>query len=155
LPGDLLGQLLTGFRGASGQRHQGFHRRLHGDLSLADRLLNRRRKLTHQTQTSRDPARAFDEALGQLVLAPAEAVLELGEQPPLLESRRARAVGHLPLQDQRLGFLHLPHQRLDRVTAQPAKRRHPLVAVDDHVAPFGLAVGDHHDRLLLTVLFQA
>jgi hypothetical protein len=117
---DLLGQSLAGFRSASGQRHQGFHRRLHGDLSLADRLLNRRRKLAHQTQTSRYPARALDEALGQLFLAPAEAMLELDQQPPLLESRRARAIGHLPLQDQRLGFLHLPHQGLDRVTAQTA-----------------------------------
>jgi hypothetical protein len=77
LPHDLLGQSLAGFRGASGQRHQGFHRRLHGDLPLTDRVLNRARKLAHQTQASRHPARALDEALGQLFLAPAETVLEL------------------------------------------------------------------------------
>jgi hypothetical protein len=82
-------------------------------------------------------------------------VLELGEQPPLLERRGARAVGHLPLQDQRLGFLHLPHQRLDRVVPQPAQRRDPLMAVDDDIVPRALAVGDHHDGLLLAVLFQA
>jgi hypothetical protein len=155
LPHDLLGQLLAGLRCIAGQRHQGFHRRLHGNPPLADRLLDRRRKLTHQTQTSRHPAGALDEALGQLVLAPAEAVLKLGEQPPLLEGRGARAVGYLPLQDQRLGFLHLPHQRLHRVTAQPTQSRDSLMAVDDHVASGRLAVGDHHDRLLLAVLFQA
>lgn len=64
-------------------------------------------------------------------------------------------MGHLPLHDQRLSFIHLPHQSLDRVTAQPAKRRNPLMAVDDHVAPRLIALGHHHDRLLLAVLFQA
>ena len=64
-------------------------------------------------------------------------------------------MSHLPLQDQRFGFLHLPHQGLDRVTAQPAKRRNSLMTVNDHVTPRLMAVGHHHDRLLLAVLFQA
>ena len=38
---------------------------------------------------------------------------------------------------------------------QAAKRRDALMAVDDHIAARRLAVGDDHDRLSLTVLFQA
>jgi hypothetical protein len=154
VPHDLLGQPLTGLAVDAHQRHQDFHRGLGGDLPLADRLLNRRRKLPHQGQTPRHPAGALDEAPGQLLLAPPEAMLQLGEQPPLLEIRAARGVGHLPLQDQRLGLPHLPHHSLDRVVAQTAQRLQTLVPVDDHVAPRCLAVGNHHDGLLLAVLFQ-
>ncbi len=75
---DLLSQPLAGVAVDSGQRHQGFHRRLGRDLAAADRLLDRQRKLAHQTQESRHPAGALEEALSQLVLAPAEAMLELG-----------------------------------------------------------------------------
>jgi hypothetical protein len=82
-------------------------------------------------------------------------MLELGQQPPLLEGTQARTVGHLPPQDQRLGLFHLPHQSLHRVVAQAAKSRDALMAIYDHVAAWRLAIWDHHDRLLLAVLFQA
>lgn len=155
VPDDLLGQPPAGFQVDPGQRHQGFHRRLGWDLATADQVLDREGKLAHHAQKPRHPAGALEEALGQLVLTPAEAVLELGQQPPLLQSTRARAVGHLPPQDQRLGLLHLPYQGFHRVVSQAAKSRDALMAVDDHIAAWRLLLGDHHDRLLLAVLLQA
>lgn len=155
LPHDLLGQPLAGFAVVSGQRNQSFHRRLGGDPTAADRLLDRERKLVHQAQPPRHPAVTSEEPPRQLILAPAETAPQLGEQPPLLERRRARPMGHLPCQHQRFGRLHLPHQSLHRVVVtQLAESLDALVTVDDHIAPRHLAVGDHHDRLLLAVLFH-
>ncbi len=62
---------------------------------------------------------------------------------------------HLPLQDQRLGFRHIPHQGIHGVMAQAAKSRKALMAIDDHIAAWRLVLRNHHDRLLLAVLFQA
>jgi len=155
LSDNLIGEPMADGAVDPGQRNQRFHRRLSGDTAVADRLLDTQRKLVHQAQKPRHPARALEETLGQLVLTPAEAMLQLGQQPPLLEGTRARAVGHLPPQDQRLGLLHLPHHRLHRVAAQAAKGRDALMAINDHVATWRFALGDHHDRLLLAVLFQA
>jgi len=53
------------------------------------------------------------------------------------------------VQKQSLRFAHRPNHRFDRVTAQLLERRHPLVAVDDHVMIW-LFGGDHHDRGLLS-----
>jgi hypothetical protein len=52
------------------------------------------------------------------------------------------------VQKQSLRFAHRPDHGIDRVTAQLLERRHPLIAVDDHVM-IGLFGGDHHDRGLL------
>lgn len=155
MPGDLLSQPLASLAVDTGQRNQGSHRRLGRDLAAADRLLDRQRKLAHQAQKPAHPGDASAESSCQLILAPAKAVLKLRQQPPLLQRRAAWAMGHLPLQDQRLTRVHLPHQGLDRVVAQAAKRRDTLMAVDDHIAARRLAIGDHYDRLSLAVRFQA
>jgi hypothetical protein len=131
---NLFGQSLAGFTVEPGQRNQGLQRRLSRNLTSTDGLLNREGKLDHQAQTPRYPADTFEESPRELFLAPAELALELGEQPPLLERRGARAICHLPLQHQRLGRLHLPHQSLDRVAVQTAQSLNALVTVDDHVA---------------------
>ena len=52
------------------------------------------------------------------------------------------------VQKQSLRFAQRPNHGFDRVTAQLLQRRHPLIAVDDHVM-IGLIGGDHHDRRLL------
>ena len=77
VPHDLLGQLAAGLPVQARQRHQGFHRGLGGDLTAADRLLDRDRKLAHQPQAPRDPADASEKPPRQLLLAPAEAVSKL------------------------------------------------------------------------------
>lgn len=81
-------------------------------------------------------------------------MLELGEQPPLLQGTGGRRLAHLPPQDQRLGLVHLPDQGVDRVVSQSTKDLQAPVAVDDDVAIRLLRVGHDHDGLLLTVLFQ-
>ena len=155
LPRDLLGQPLAGFQIEASQRNQGFHRRLGGDLTLTDRLLNRQREIAHQAQASRHPADTSEEPPRQLFLAPAKTTPQLGEQPTLLKRRGAWSMGHLPLQHQRIARLHLPNQGLDRVVTQVAQGLDALVAVDDHIVILRLRLRHHHDRLLLAVLFQA
>ena len=87
---DGLGQALTGLGVAASQGHEHLHGGLGGDLALADRILKGQRKLTHQTQAPRDPAGAAHKASRQLLLAPAKAMLELAEKPPLLQSAGSR-----------------------------------------------------------------
>lgn len=81
-------------------------------------------------------------------------MLELGEQPPLLQSARRRRLAHLPLQDQRLGLRHLPDHGVDRVVPQPTQHLDAQMAVDDDVAVRLLGVRHHHDGLLLAVLIH-
>lgn len=63
-------------------------------------------------------------------------------------------MAHLPLQDQRVGLLHVPDQGIDRVAPEPAKGLDPQIAVDDDVAIRLIGVRHDHDGLLLTVLLQ-
>lgn len=119
LAGGVSGQLHAGFAVGPGQRYQGLDRRLSGDLALADQLLDGVGQLARQTQPARHPARAAVETSGQLLGAPGEAVLELGQEPALLQGRRHRRAGQVALQDQRLGLVELPDHGHDRVLAQP------------------------------------
>jgi hypothetical protein len=154
LPDDGLGQALTGLGVATGQGNEHFHGGLGGDLALTDLALKGKRELPYQSQAPRDPAGAAHKASRQLLLAPAKAMLELGEKPALLQSAGGRCMAHLPLQDQRFGLLHVPDQRVDRVAPEPAEGLDAQIAVDDHVAIRLIGVSHDHDGLLLTVLFQ-
>jgi len=87
---DGLGQALAGLGIAPSQGHEHLHGGLGGDLAPTDGILKGQRKLTHQSQAPRDPAGAAHEASRQLLLAPAKAMLELGEKPPLLQSAGRR-----------------------------------------------------------------
>lgn len=149
---DGLGQTLTGLGVAPSQRNEHLHSGLGGNLTATDRILKGERKLTHQSQAPRDPAGAAHKASRQLLLAPAKAMLELGEKPPLLQSAGGRCMVHLPLQDQRFGFLQLPDQGVDCVVSKTTQHLDAQMTVDDDVAIRLLGVGDHDDGLLLTVL---
>ncbi len=72
----------------------------------------------------------------------------------MLERRIARGVARAALQKQGLGFAQIPQRRLHRVVLQALERPKPLVAVDDHVAIWRLAVAHDDDRLLLAVGLQ-
>lgn len=87
---DGLGQALTGLGVAPSQGHEHLHGGLGGDLAPTDLILKGEGKLPHQSQAPRDPAGAAHKALGQLLLAPAKAMLELGEKPPLLQHAGGR-----------------------------------------------------------------
>ena len=154
MPHDGPRHLLTGTAVDPGQGNERFHRRLGGDLTRADRLLDRERQLAHQSQTPRHPTRAAHEAMGQFLLPPAETMLQLGEQPALLQGARGPRLTHLPMQQQSLWLGHLPHQGLDRVMPQATEHLDAPVAIDDHIAIRLLRLRHHHDRLLLTVLLD-
>ncbi len=81
-------------------------------------------------------------------------MLQLTQQPPLLQGTRRRCVAHLPLQDQRLTLAHLPDHGVDRVRAQSTQRFQAAMPIDDHIALRRVTIRDHHDRLLLTVLLD-
>ncbi len=115
------------------QRHQGFHRRLRGDLATPDPFLDRCRKILHQSQAPRNPGGAAVQTPGQLLLVPTGAARQLRQQPPLLERRIARAVVQAALQEQGFGFAQIPQRRLHRVLLQALECPKPFVAVDDHV----------------------
>ena len=136
------------------QRHQRLHRRVRGDLSSPDPLLDRCRELFHHGQAPRDPGWAAVESPGQLLLAPTGATRKLRQQPPLLQRRIAFSVTQAALQDQRLGFVQIPQRRLYRVLAQALERPKPFVASDDHVPIRCLAVTYDDDRLLLSAGLQ-
>jgi hypothetical protein len=52
------------------------------------------------------------------------------------------------------GFAHRPHHGFHRVPPQLLQRRHPLVAVDDHVAVDLAFHSDHDDGHLLAAVSQ-
>ncbi len=74
---DLLGQAHAGSMVLTGQGHQDSHRRLDGNLTTADRILDRQRQLAYQAQSTAHPGDGAAKALRQLLLAPAEAMLKL------------------------------------------------------------------------------
>ena len=133
-------------------RHQVLHRRVWRNPPLPDQLLHRLRQLPDQSQATRNPARAAVKLPGQLLLAVAEARVELTQQPSLLQRRLRLRRAQGACEQQRLGLAHLPHRRGDGVLAQPPQCPHPLVAVDhDELVRFARA-GRHHDRHLLPPL---
>lgn len=152
VPGDGPGQALTGLGIAASQGNEHLHRGLSGDLALADQILKSEGKLPHQSQAPRDPAGAAHKTSGQFFLAPAKAMLDLGEQPALLQGARGWGMVHLPLQDQGVGFLHLPDQGIDGVVSKTTQDLEAQMAVNDDVAILLVGVRDDDNRLLLTVL---
>lgn len=148
---DRLTQPLTRLGVDARDRHQRLHRRLRGDLTAADPLLDRSRQILHQSQVARHPAWAAVEASRQLFLAPTRAARQLGQQPSLLQRRVAGGVAQAALQDQRLGLAQIPQRRLDRVLLKSLQRPKSLVAVDDHIALRRLCIAHDDDRLLLSV----
>lgn len=87
---DGLAQALTGLGVAPSEGNEHLHGGLGGDLAPTDRILKGKGKLTYQPQAPRDPAGAAHKASGQLLLAPAKAMLELGQKPALLQSAGGR-----------------------------------------------------------------
>lgn len=142
------GHLLTVLGVGARHGHENLHGHMRGDLSFAHVLLNRLREDLHQRQPPRDPAHIAIEPPAQLVQAPAEPLLELGQQPPLFECGLLFRQAHRALEQKRFGLAHRPDHRLDRVPAQLLQRRDPLVAVD-HQVSVRLLGSHHHDRSLL------
>lgn len=142
------GHALTVLDLGARHRHENLHSHVRGDRSFAHLLLNRLGEDLHQRQPARDPAHVAIEPSAQLLQPPPEPLFELGQQPSLFERRLLFRQAQRALEQQRFGFAHRPHHRLDRVPAQSLERRDPLVAVD-HQVSVRLLGGHHHDRRLL------
>ena len=130
-------------------RHQKLHRHLRGNFALAHLLLNGFRQKLHQRPPPRYPARAAIEPARQLIQPVAEALLHLRQQPAHLQRALVFGQSQRAVQQHGRGLAHRPHHRFHRVPAQLLQRRHPFIAVDDHVAVRGAFGGHHHDGRLL------
>ena len=116
-------------------------------------LLHLARQLLHEAQPARHPARAPVKPRRQLLPPPAEAALQLREQPPLLERRLPPRHPQRAGQHQRLRLAHRPHHRPHGVLPQPLERACPRVAVDEHPA-IRRGAGHHNHRHLLAAFGQ-
>lgn len=103
------------------------------DLAFAHQLLHRFRQRLHQRQTAGHPRLAAVEAPGEIFQRATQTAFHLGQQPALFDRALRLAHPQRPLQRQRVGFAHLPHDRVDCVAAQLLERGDALVTVDDQI----------------------
>jgi hypothetical protein len=134
-------------------RHQELHSHVGGDLALAHLLLDGLRQKVDQGQTPRHPTEAAIKPARQFLPSITVALLQLRQQPALLQRRLVFGEAQGAVQHQGLSFAHWPDHRFHRVPTQLLERRQALVAVDDQVA-VRLAFGrhHHHDGRLLSHL---
>jgi hypothetical protein len=104
------------------------------DLAFTHQLLHRFRQRLHQRQAAGHPRLAAVEAPGELFQRATQTAFHLGQQPALFDRALRLAHPQRPLQRQRVGFAHLPHDGVDRVAAQLLDRGDALVTVDDQIA---------------------
>jgi hypothetical protein len=154
---DLLGQTLADLATLARQGDQAPKGCLHRKPTRANVLLHRLGQDTHQRKSLRHPRRAAVKAARKLNKPQAEAALELGQEPTLLQG--AGALGHLqrPGQHQGVCFREIPAHSTHYVAAQTAQSTKALVAVDHHEAlrtRGGTRHRHRHDRGLLTLLLQ-
>ena len=149
--GECVGHLLALAGVHARHRHKVSQGDLRGDFALLHLPLNGFRQGFHQCQPPRHPTRATVKAPGQLVNRIVQPLFHFRQQPALFERRFRFAHPHRTVQQQRLGFVHLPHHRIDRVPAQLPQRGDAFVPVDDQIA---LLLFDNNDRSLLANLSQ-
>ncbi len=134
------------------RRHQKLHCYLRCNLAFANLPLDRFRQRLHQRQPPRYPAHAAVEPARQLIEAIAEALLQLGQEPPHFQCGFVFRHAQGTVQHNGLGFAHRPHHRFHFVAAKLLKRRDALVAVDYNVTVWLPNNRDHHDGRLLAAL---
>lgn len=127
-------------------RRQIAHGERRSDLALAQQLLHRFRQRLHQRQAAGHPRPAAVETPGEFFDRATQTALHLGQQPALFQSTFRLAHPQRPVQHQRVGFTHRPHDGLDRVAAQLLERSDALVTVDDQIA--AICFDDDDGRLL-------
>ena len=142
-----LSHALAVVRIGARHRSQILHRDMSGDLAGAHALLHGFGKLFHQSQSARHPAHAAIETSRQIFQAVAETLLQLLQQPTLLQRRFLFGKAHRTIQHQSVGFRHVPDDGFHHVPTQLVQSRHALVAVDDQIS---LGYRDNHDRRLLS-----
>ncbi len=75
--------------------------------------------------------------------------MQLGKQPPLFECRFSFRRAQRSVQDERLGFVHIPNRGAHRVVPQALECPDSLVAVDDQKPVRFLRESNDHDGDLL------
>jgi hypothetical protein len=153
-----VSQALAGLAALACQRDQGPQRCLHRQPTRSNVLLDRLWQDTHQRKSLRHPRRAAVKAARKLDNPQAEAALELGQKPPLLQG--AGALGHLkrPGKHQGVCFREPPAHSAHHVAAETTQSTKALVAVDHHETLRIRRDTRHrhrHDRHLLPLLLQA
>lgn len=148
MPGKRIGHALAVIDIGAGHRSQILHRDMSGDLAAAHALLHGFGKLFHQSQSARHPAHAAIETSRQIFQAVAETLLQLLQQPTLLQRRFLFGKAHRTIQHQSLGFRHVPDDGFHRVPTQLLQGRHAFVAVDDQISVPTFRHDDHDRRLL-------
>lgn len=92
---------------------------LHGDIRRdragADLLLHGFGQLLYQSQPSRNPTHAAIEATRQIFQAVTETSLQLLKQPAFFQCGFLLGKTYRPIQDQGIGFAHVPDDDVDRV----------------------------------------
>jgi len=131
MPGNLLGEALTGVAITACHRDQMLHGRVRPDLSATNLLLNRLGQLAHQRQPARNPRHTPVEPSRKFLQAESRAAVQLSQQPSLFERRFSFCGPQRPVQYQRFGFVHVPNRGPHRVLTQASERPNPLVAIDD------------------------
>jgi hypothetical protein len=81
------GHPLAVFQVDTGRRHQTLHRYVRRDLTLADLLLDGLRQQLHQCQAPRHPTHTAVKPPCQLLQPITETLLQLCQQPALLQRR--------------------------------------------------------------------
>ncbi len=148
------GHPLAVLQADAGHRHQKLHGHVGGDSALAHMLLDGLRQKIDQRQPSRHPTEAAIKAARQLLPSIVVALLQLRQQPALLQRGLVFGEAQRAVQHQSLGLAHRPDHRFHGVPAQLLERRQALVAIDDQVA-VRLAFGrHHHDGRLLSRFSQ-
>jgi len=149
MAGNRFGKTFAGPAVGARNRDQILHGRLGADFSIADVLLDALGQLAHQRQAARDPRHAAVEPPGKIVQAQTQAAMKFGKQPSLFERRFSFRRAQGPVQNQRFGFIHVPHGRAHRVPAQTLQGSNPFVAVNDQEPVRLVRQGDNHNRNLL------
>lgn len=143
------GHLLAVLQTHTGHRREKLHGYVRGDLAVAHLLLDSFRQQFDQRQPPRYPTHAAIKTPRQFIETIAEALLQLCQQPALLQRCFVCGETQRPVQYQGLGFAHRPEHRIDGVAAQLLERRDPLEAIDHQVAAGLVRYGDDHDGRLL------
>jgi hypothetical protein len=117
------GHALAVLRADTGHRHQELHRHVGGDSALTHLLLDGFRQKIDQGESPRDPTRAAIKAARQLLPSIAVALLQLRQQPALLQRGLLFGPAQRAVQEQSLDFAQGPDHRFHRVPAQLLERR--------------------------------
>jgi hypothetical protein len=145
-----LGHALAVVRIDACHRRQILHRDMGRDLAGTNALLHRFGKLFHQSQPARHPAHAAVKAPRQIFEAVAETLFQFRKQPALFECRFLFGKTHRSIQDQRVGFAHVPDDGFDRVATQLLQGNDAFVSVNHQISIRTIRYGDNHDRRLLS-----